>query len=124
VLDAHRARLREQRTALVAAVRELLPEWTFREPRGGLCLWCRLPEPVGTDLTVEAERRGVVVAPGPVFAMEGGLGHFVRIPWVRPAEELRDAVRVLAESWGTVSARRSGRALHGAGRAAPRVIVA
>jgi DNA-binding transcriptional MocR family regulator len=100
-------------------VSRLLPDWTFRVPRGGLCLWCRLPEPLATDVVVEAERRGVVVAPGPVFALEGGLDHFVRIPWTRHAADLEAAVAVLAESWEAVRGRRAGR-----GRRAPRVIVA
>ena len=41
-----------------------------------------------TAVAAEAERRGVIVAPGPVFAAEGGLDRFVRIPWTRPADEL------------------------------------
>ena len=123
VLGAHRARLREQRDALVAAVRALAPEWTFRVPAGGLCLWCRLPEALATDLVLEAERRGVLVAPGPVFALEGGLDHFVRIPWSRPAQELEQAVRVLAEAYDAVRAAASARR-PGSVRAADRVIVA
>jgi len=119
VVESNRARLREQRGALVAAVRERLPEWSFRVPAGGLCLWCRLPAPLATDLVVEAERRGVVIAPGPVFAIEGGLDHYVRIPWSRPAHELEQAVAVLADAYAAVSARRP-RALSGP----ERVIVA
>ena len=119
ILTAHRDRLRVQRDALLAALDQHLPEWTYRAPRGGLSLWCRLPEPLSTDVSVEAERRGVVVAPGPVFALEGGLDQFVRIPWTRPAEELERAVEVLAESWRVVRARRSSRE-----RRTNRVIVA
>jgi aspartate/methionine/tyrosine aminotransferase len=44
----------------------------------------------------------VIVAPGPVFAAEGGLDTFVRVPWTRPAEELRWAVARLAEAWDAV----------------------
>ncbi|MFN8194660.1 MAG: PLP-dependent aminotransferase family protein [Nocardioidaceae bacterium] len=95
----HRSRLREQRDALVAAVSRLLPEWTFTVPDGGLALWCRLPRPLGPAVVVEAEARGVVVAPGPVFAPEGGLASWVRIPFTRPVPELERAVEVLAESW-------------------------
>ena len=43
VLEPHRARLREQRDGLAAALREHLPEWRFRLPAGGLALWCELP---------------------------------------------------------------------------------
>lgn len=119
LLEAHRARLREQRSALVAAMGEHLPEWTFRVPTGGLCLWCRLPAPRATEVAAEAERRGVVTAPGPIFAVDGGLDHFLRIPWTRPAEEMREAARVLGEAWEDVVARGPG-----AGRRTPRVIVA
>jgi DNA-binding transcriptional MocR family regulator len=124
VMEAHRARLREQRAALVAAVAEHLPEWTFRVPAGGLCLWCRLPEPLGTDVAIEAERRGVVVAPGPVFALEGGLDHFVRIPWSRPPDELETAARVLGESWRAVTGWRSSRDRRRTAAESGRVIVA
>lgn len=105
VLDANRARLREQRDALVRAVRVRLPEWTFHLPSGGLALWCRLPGPFGTAVSAEAERLGVIVAPGPVFAVEGGLDRYLRIPWTRPADQLEEAVRRLAEAWSRVSAR-------------------
>ena len=107
ILAAHRARLREQRDALAAAIADLLPEWRFRLPTGGLALWCELPAPVGTALAAEAERLGVIVAPGPVFAAEGGLDRFVRIPWTRPADELEEAVRRLAVAWDVVRGRRA-----------------
>ncbi|KQW53643.1 GntR family transcriptional regulator [Nocardioides sp. Root1257] len=105
ILDANRARLREQRDALVGAVGSLLPEWTFHRPTGGLALWCQLPGAFGTALVTEAERRGVIIAPGPVFAAEGGLDRFVRIPWTRPANELTDAVRRIADAWAVVRER-------------------
>jgi DNA-binding transcriptional MocR family regulator len=105
ILDANRARLREQRDALVANVANRLPDWRFRTPTGGLALWCELPEPIATAVTTEAEQHGVIVAPGPVFATEGGLDRYLRIPWTRPADELAAAVDVLAEAWSTVRSR-------------------
>ncbi len=107
-----RGRLREQRDALAAALRSELPDWRFRLPRGGLSLWCELPltgspGSGATALVMEAERRGVVVSPGSVFAVDGGLDSFVRVPFTRPADELRTAVARLAEAWSTVSARSS-----------------
>ncbi|WP_415836676.1 hypothetical protein, partial [Nocardioides marinus] len=45
------------------------------------------------------ERVGVGVTPGPLFAAEGGLDRFVRIPWTRPADELVGAVERLAAVW-------------------------
>jgi DNA-binding transcriptional MocR family regulator len=105
-----RARLREQRDALAAALRTRLPEWRFRLPAGGLTLWCELPVagPSGHGalaLVAEAERRDVVVTPGAVFAVDGGLDSFVRIPYTRPVDELRLAVDRLAEAWAAVGER-------------------
>jgi DNA-binding transcriptional MocR family regulator len=119
VLAEHRSRLREQRDRLAAALREHLPQWRFRLPGGGLAMWCELPAPLGTAVVAEAERLGVIVAPGPVFAAEGGLDHFVRIPWTRPADELEDAVRRLATAWGAVRDRHGDTA-----RTSRRVMVA
>ena len=109
ILEDHRSRLREQRDALAAAISARLPEWRFRLPAGGLALWCELPGPLGTALAAEGERRGVIVAPGPVFAAEGGLDRFVRIPWTRPVDELEDAVDRLAQAWDVVRGRQTPR---------------
>jgi DNA-binding transcriptional MocR family regulator len=119
ILAAHRARLREQRDTLVHALAERLPDWTFTLPTGGLALWCRLPSGSATALAVEAERHGVIVPPGPVFAVEGGLDRFVRLPWTRPADELVDAVDRLATAWAVVQDRPTA-----AARPAGRVLVA
>ncbi|HEY3531162.1 MAG TPA: PLP-dependent aminotransferase family protein [Nocardioides sp.] len=120
---ATRARLRTQRDALAAAVSEQLPEWRFRLPRGGLSLWCELPargrRGVAVALAAEAERRGVVVSPGPVFGVDGGFDSFLRVPYTRPEGDLRDAVDRLAEAWVAVA---SGPTRRDAGRA--RVMVA
>jgi DNA-binding transcriptional MocR family regulator len=100
--SAQRERLRAQRDALAAAVSQRLPAWRFRLPRGGLSLWCELPEHrrVGAlDLTAEAELRDVAVSPGPAFALDGGLDSFVRIPYTRPEDELRTAVERIAAAW-------------------------
>ncbi|MGJ6980668.1 PLP-dependent aminotransferase family protein [Aestuariimicrobium soli] len=107
ITEAHRERLHEQRGALVSALTERLPDWEFRVPGGGLALWCRLPRPVALDLVDESERRGVLVSPGPLFSVDGGLSSYVRIPWIRPAEQLRQAVDRLDEAWQQVESGRS-----------------
>ncbi len=108
VLAAQRTRLREQRDQLVSLVAGRLPEWRFRTPSGGQFLWCELPAARGTALAAEGERLGVVVSPGPVFAVEGGLDRFVRLPWARSAEELATAVDRLADAWAVVRDRSPG----------------
>ena len=115
ILAEQRARMREQRDRLAAAVTAHLPEWRFRLPAGGLALWCELPRSGATSVVAEAERRGLILAPGPVFAAEGGLDRFVRIPWTLPGDRLEEAVVRLASAWSAVS--------HG-GEPRPRILVA
>ncbi|WP_017933593.1 MocR-like transcription factor YczR [Nocardioides sp. Iso805N] len=122
---AHLQRLRTQRAALVAALSERLPEWEFRVPAGGLCLWCRLPVPAASSLVAAAEHAGLAIAPGPIFGVDGGLERFVRIPYARPEAELVAAVEILAAVWPGVRARRTiETSVTRAGRAPDRFIVA
>jgi DNA-binding transcriptional MocR family regulator len=107
-----RLRLREQRDALAGALASWLPDWRCRRPRGGLSLWCALPasRPAGAvALAAEAERHGLAVSPGPVFAVDGGLDGFVRIPYTRPPDELREAVSRLAAAWESLASGRQDR---------------
>jgi DNA-binding transcriptional MocR family regulator len=91
--------LRASRDAAVEALAAYLPEWSVNRPPGGLCLWCRLPEPLSSALVARAEDCGVLLAAGPEFAPEGGLDRFLRIPYAQPAEVLTDAIARLAGAW-------------------------
>ncbi|SDI65616.1 DNA-binding transcriptional regulator, MocR family, contains an aminotransferase domain [Actinokineospora alba] len=91
-----RAELAARRDALVEAVRTHCPQWTFEVPCGGLSLWCRLPEPIGTRLAVTAQNFGVRVAPGSRFAAHGGLERWLRLPYTLPPAQLAEAVRRLS----------------------------
>ncbi|WP_420113672.1 aminotransferase class I/II-fold pyridoxal phosphate-dependent enzyme, partial [Pseudactinotalea sp.] len=101
VRAAHRERLREQREALLSALAEHLPEWHAPRAPGGLSAWCQLPTPVASALCASAEEHGVVIAPGSVFAVDGRMESFVRIPWIRPPAQMREAVLRLADAWAT-----------------------
>ena len=96
VLAQRRDRLREQRAALVAALRRELPEWRFRVPSGGLCLWVELDAPVSGALARAAESYGVRLAPGPRFGVDGTMERFLRLPYTLPAGQLVDAVGRIA----------------------------
>ncbi len=98
-LAARRATVREQRDALVTAVRDRLPRWRFRVPTGGLALWCELPEPRSSDLVRAAERHDVLLASGGQFGVEGGLERFLRLPFILPPDELTEAVARIARAW-------------------------
>ncbi len=103
LLTGQRDRLRTQRDALRAALGERLPDWTYRHPEGGMALWCRLPSGSATALSGEAERRGVLLAPGPSFAPEGGLDRYVRLAYAIAAGQLVEAVGRIAEAWAAVA---------------------
>ncbi|MFC3996466.1 PLP-dependent aminotransferase family protein [Nocardiopsis sediminis] len=98
-------RLRANRDALAAALRDRLPDWRFTTPSGGLVLWAQLPRPVASVLGEAAERHGVHVAPGPVFGAEGTLEQFMRFAYTQPPDVLNDAVDRLAEAYSETIAR-------------------
>jgi len=116
--------LRASRDALVAALGVHLPELRFRIPRGGLFLWCELPEDVdATGVAVAAEDEGVLVAAGPRFAVVGGLERWVRLPYVLAPEVMTEAVERLSRAVERVRAggTRAGR---GSSRDTARPLVA
>jgi DNA-binding transcriptional MocR family regulator len=98
LLAERRTQLAAQRDALVAALRAELPHWRFRVPSGGLCLWVELDAPVSTVLAQAAADLGLRVAAGPRFGPEGTFERFLRLPFVLPVGQVRDAVARLAEA--------------------------
>jgi len=96
VLPARRRMFAERRDALAAALRRELPEWRFAVPGGGLAIWVELDAPVSTALAVAAAQRGVRLAAGPRFGVEGTLERYLRLPFVLPAAELDEAVTRIA----------------------------
>ncbi|MBV8933064.1 MAG: PLP-dependent aminotransferase family protein [Kutzneria sp.] len=102
LLRRRRLEVVERRDALAAAIGEHCPGWTFRNPAGGLCLWCRLDAPVSTRIAVVAEHFGVRVAPGSSFAVYGGLERWLRLPYTQPVEALRDAAQRLSSALSAI----------------------
>ncbi|WP_051712376.1 PLP-dependent aminotransferase family protein [Spirillospora albida] len=111
VREERAAALLASRDALAAALRERLPGWAFRLPDGGMSLWARIGAPVATRLAEAAERHGVRVVPGPVFAADGVLEDYVRLPYVLPPDALRTAVERLAAAFREVEAAPAARPL-------------
>ncbi|GGP56607.1 MocR-like transcription factor YczR [Saccharothrix coeruleofusca] len=102
-LAARRAQLADQRDVLMAGLREHCPRWRFRRPSGGLSVWCELDAPVSTRVAVVAQNHGIRLVPGSRFGAHGGFERWLRLPYVLPAEVLRDAVRRLGLVAATVS---------------------
>src|SRR5215475_2873043 len=104
IVAARRVQLREQRDALVAAVRRELPGMQFRLPAGGVTLWVELDAPISSALSRAAEAFGVRLAPGPKFGVDGTLERFLRLPYALPPAMLTEAVSRIAAAYADVSA--------------------
>lgn len=113
-----REQARENRDALVRAVRRELPEWEFEVPRGGLTLWVRTGGLSGSRLAVAGERVGVRVPSGPRFGVDGAFEGYVRLPFTVGGAVADEAAQRLATAAGLVA---SGA---GVGAEAPRTFVA
>ncbi|MFP3989989.1 PLP-dependent aminotransferase family protein [Streptomyces sp. E11-3] len=80
-VEVRRTQARENRDALVAAVRRELPDWEFEVPAGGLTLWVRAGGLSGSRLAEVGERVGVRVPSGPRFGVDGAFEGYVRLPF-------------------------------------------
>lgn len=109
IAEERRVQLRAGREAARAAIAELLPEWTFPSRlEGGLAAWVNLGAPVSSQLALAAHTRGLLIAAGPRFGVDGAFERHLRIPITGDPAQLRSGIEVLAELWPTV--RRMGRA--------------
>lgn len=103
-LDTHvptiRARYREQRDAMAAALKAHMPEGTtWQQPRGGMFFWLRLPEGFYTlPLLEQAVNAGVAFVPGaPFYAVDPDV-RTMRLSFVTlTTTEITDAVAVLGK---------------------------
>jgi len=87
--------LRRNRSALLGFLAEHLPTWQVAPPPGGLSVWCRLPGPISTALTVLAPDFGLRLAAGPRFGIGGAFERNLRLPFTLPPDELETAVLAL-----------------------------
>lgn len=94
-LPARLASLRESRSVLLELLAGHLPEWETPRPAGGLSVWCRLPAPTSTALTVIAPDFGIRLAAGPRFGIGGAFERYLRVPFTLPPEQLETAVHAL-----------------------------
>jgi DNA-binding transcriptional MocR family regulator len=67
-----------------AIMKSFPEEIRISQPQGGFVLWLELP--TGTDsvaLARRALRKGVSIAPGPIFSASGKFGNFIRLSSAR-----------------------------------------
>ena len=115
IRDARRREARERRHALEQALAAALPDWTWRRPAGGLCLWVRLPRGNAEELARHALRHGVGLVPGPTCSPRDAWETYLRLPFVLEQEEMLEGIARLARAWEAYAPA----ARPGAARAAP-----
>jgi DNA-binding transcriptional MocR family regulator len=105
------AALRERRDALVAALREHIPEAKFVVPEGGYFLWLDLDDDIDTEaLLAEAKEEGVTFVAGPDFMIEGGSSS-LRLSFAPvPADDVAEGVQRLARALERTRAAKSAEA--------------
>ena len=116
--DLRRAELTLRLALLEDLLHGALPDWRWRRPEGGLCIWARLPAGSSAELAQVAARRGVLIAPGPLMSPTGRFDEFIRLPFDHEPAVLREGVRRLASAWQSYAA-----ALHSYGSSRMDVIV-
>ncbi len=98
--DGRRALIAGRGRHLEALLTDILPDWSFTAPEGGLCLWVRLPDGSSSrELAIRASRHGVAIAPGSIQSPEGAFHDHVRLPYGSPEHVQELAVRRLAAAW-------------------------
>jgi DNA-binding transcriptional MocR family regulator len=95
VLAERTTRLRTQRDHLVALLAG--GDWTYTTPPGGLAVWLRLHTSAAATAR-RAAAAGLLLSPGPAFAADRTLGHYLRLPFTATTDVLDHAVRILRES--------------------------
>jgi DNA-binding transcriptional MocR family regulator len=97
--DLRRRELTERLAFLEDLLHEMLPDWRWQRPKGGLSVWARLPAGSSTELAQIAGRRGVLIAPGPLMSPTGRFDEFIRLPFDHEPAVLHEGVRRLASAW-------------------------
>ncbi len=97
--DARRRLAVERADALTAALAQRLPDWEFRQPRGGIALWVKLPGGRARAFAQTARYYGVSVATSAEFAAQSDADEHVRLPFTQAPEVLVAAVDRLAAAW-------------------------
>lgn len=99
-LAARRSKVLRERLALLEDLLTThLPDWRWRRPDGGACLWVRLPRPDATVYAQVALRHGVEIVPGLAMDPDGRHDDHLRIPFTFDPPVLRELVHRLTRAW-------------------------
>ena len=104
-IDGVRQEYKKRASAMVAALREYLPDYVqWSEPRGGFYLWLTLPE--GTDATrivTLAIEGGAVFVVGKTFDPEGRQNNSLRLSYCNNTpEQIAEGIPIVANAIRTI----------------------
>jgi len=88
---------------------EQLPQWQFKKPSGGLCLWVRLPSGDATSFAQFAAREGVRILPGSSMTIDGSCTEYVRLSYTASPAIIEAGIVRLAPAWRRYEHTRSHR---------------
>ena len=115
-IDRVQATYRQNRDAMVAALRRELPEASFDVPEGGYYVWLTLPDDVEGDLLARtAVEGGVTVIPGSKFFARPDVTfprNHLRVAFSHATpDEIDDGIRRLAAAYRAIAGRNSTQAI-------------
>ena len=99
LVPRRQAELRERHDAFRTALAQHVPDWDLTDPRGGMCLWARLPGVDSHEFARVAARHGVGVAPGTVASPTRSTADHLRLPFGQPVAVLEEAAVRLGAAW-------------------------
>ena len=106
----HRDILNRNLALVSEMLRDLLPDWRWRRPKGGPSLWVELPSGNASAYTQVALRFGVEVIPGDQMSPTGGDLRKLRLPYTAEPPVLTETIRRLAQAWQAYSPNEEPRA--------------
>ena len=82
-----------------------LPGWRYDRPRGGFCLWLRLPLSDARPFVQLARRFGVKIISGSAMTLDEAGKEHIRIVFTGPLQYIADGIRRLEEAWRAFGSR-------------------
>jgi DNA-binding transcriptional MocR family regulator len=96
---ARQLELQPKLELLTNLLAEMLPDWTWTRPRGGLFLWIKLPIGDADTFAQVASRFNVTIIPGNIMSVDETHQAYLRLPFLADAGTLTEAVQRLARAW-------------------------
>jgi len=103
VVRLRREQLARRRDIMVEFVEKRLPDWEVASPKGGMCLWARLPVGSGDEFAQLALRHGVVILPGSAFSQQGEHRDRIRLSFSSCPAVLSPGLERLEAAWRVYS---------------------